>query len=170
MRITERIKRPHLRILETGMPFSQRLGAQLTALIFLVTVLLITVDANALTPKEQYFQAKEKYARLLKNNAHQKRRDKWLACIASFETVYKLDPNGPWAAAGMFRSAELYYELYKRSGKNAYRSEALDRFERIIKRYPKSRYRDQSRKAIADIKSKPKSAAVPSANKLQENK
>jgi len=148
----------------------QRAAAVLSILVFLATVLLITVDANALTPKEQYYKAKKKYDQLLKNKAHQKRRDKWLACIESFETVYKLDPNGPWAAAGMYRSAELYHELYKRSGKNAYRSEALDRFERIIKRYPKSRYRDQSRKAIAAIKSKPKSTSAPSTKKLQEKK
>ena len=151
-------------------PLKVRMVTLLTALVFLTTVLLITVDANALTPKEQYYKAKEKYAQLQKNKAHQKRRDKWLACIESFETVYKLDPNGPWAAAGMFRSAELYYELYKRSGKTAYRSEALDRFERIVKRYPKSRYRDQSKKAIATIKSKPVSTPAPSANKLQEKK
>jgi N-acetylmuramoyl-L-alanine amidase len=148
----------------------QRTAALLSILVFLATVLLITVDANALTPKEQYYKAKKKYDQLLKNKAHQKRRDKWLACIESFETVYKLDPNGPWAAAGMYRSAELYHELYKRSGKNAYRSEALDRFERIIKRYPKSRYKGQSRKAIAAIKSKPKSTSAPSAKKLQEKK
>jgi len=148
----------------------QRTAAVLSILVFLATVLLITVDANALSPKEQYYKAKKKYDQLLKNKAHQKRRDKWLACIESFETVYKLDPNGPWAAAGMYRSAELYHELYKRSGKNAYRSEALDRFERIIKRYPESRYRDQSRKAIAAITSKPQRTSAPSAKKIQEKK
>jgi len=148
----------------------QRTAAVLSILVFLATVLLIAVDANALTPKEQYYKAKKKYDQLLKNKAHQKRRDKWLACIESFETVYKLDPNGPWAAAGMYRSAELYHELYKRSGKNAYRSEALDRFERIVKRYPKSRYRDQSRKAIAAITSKPQRTSAPSVKKIQEKK
>jgi N-acetylmuramoyl-L-alanine amidase len=148
----------------------RRTAAVLSTLVFLAAVLLTRADAHALTPKEQYYKAKGKYSQLLKNKAHQKRRDKWLACIESFETVYKLDPNGPWAAAGMYRSAELYYELYKRSGKNAYRSEALDRFERIIKRYPQSRYSDQSRKAIAAIRSRPKPASVPSAKKFQEKK
>ena len=138
--------------------------------MFLATTLVMTVEAKALTPKEQYYKAKREYARLLSNKVHQKRRDKWLSCIESFETVYKLDPKGPWAAAGMYRSAELYYELYKRSGKNAYRSEALDRFERIIKRYPQSRYRDQSKKTIAVIRSKPKRTTASSSKKLQEKK
>lgn len=151
-------------------PFHKRVLTALLVGIFIAPILLSSVDANALTPKEQYYKAKEKYARLMKSSDQQKRRDKWLACIESFETVYKLDPNGPWAAAGMFRSAELYYELYKRSGKNAYRSEALDRFERIIKRYPQSRYRDQSKKAIAAIQSKPKGTVAPSSKKLQEKR
>jgi len=163
-------KKSLFRVLRVQVPFLQRASALLSALVFLATVLVITVDANAVTPKQQYYKAKEKYAILQKNKAHQKRRDKWLSCIESFETVYKLDPNGPWAAAGMFKSAELYYELYKRSGKNAYRSEALDRFERIVKRYPQSRYRGESQKAIAVIKSKPKSTTASSSKKLQEKK
>ncbi len=163
-------KHTSIRAAGTQIPFLRRAAALLSALVFLTTVLVIAVDANALTPKEQYYKAKQQYDRLLKNEAHQKRRDKWLACIKSFETVYKLNPTGPWAAAGMFRSAELYHELYKRSGKNAYRSEALDRFERIVKRYPQSRYRDESKKAIAAIKSKPKSTVTSSSKKLQEKK
>ena len=116
--------------------------------------MLIPVESNAITPKEQYYKAKSQYKKLLGNADHQKRRDKWLACIESFEKVYRLDPNGEWAAAGMFRSAELYYELYKRSKRTSYRSEALDRFERVIKRYPKSRYRKEAQAAIATIQSK----------------
>jgi len=142
----------------------------LLVLILVAPVLLSAAAVNALTPKEQYYQAKEKYSRLLKNTAHQQRRDKWLACIESFEAVYRLDPKGPWAAAGMFSSAELYYELYKRSGNSTYRSEALDRFERIVKRYPQSRYRNKSKVAIAGIRSKPKPAHTPDSKSLQEKK
>ncbi|MCG6910319.1 MAG: N-acetylmuramoyl-L-alanine amidase [Deltaproteobacteria bacterium] len=124
-------------------------------------------EANALTPKEQYYKAKDRYAHLLKNAAHQKRRDKWLACIDSFEKVYRMDPNGPWAAAGMFKSAELYYELYRRSGRKAYRNEALDRFERITKRYPDSRYRPKSEAKITAIGTDKKTATVKKTTSLQ---
>ena len=161
---------PALRSLCSWASFHKRVWTALFVGVFIAPILLLPLDAHALTPKQQYYKAKEKTARLMKSSDQQKRRDKWLACIESFEAVYKLDPNGPWAAAGMFRSAELYYELYKRSGKSAYRSEALDRFERIIKRYPQSRYRDQSKNAIAAIQSKQPTSPAPATKKLQEKR
>jgi len=142
----------------------------LLVLIYFALAVLFPLEADALTPKEQYYKAKNQYAKLLDNATHQKRRDKWLACIDSFEAVYRLDPNGPWAAAGMFRSAELYYELYKRSKRTSYRSEALDTFERVIKRYPKSQYRKRSEAAIAAIQSKAGTGKVsnPKAKQARE--
>ncbi|MGD8257319.1 MAG: N-acetylmuramoyl-L-alanine amidase [Desulfobacterales bacterium] len=41
-------------------------------------------------------------------------------------------------------SAKLYQELAKRSGKNSDQREALDNYERIIKRFPDSRYRQKA--------------------------
>jgi N-acetylmuramoyl-L-alanine amidase len=138
----------------------------LYCIVCLVLLLGLPNMVEAATAKEKYLQA-EKYFRRLKNNpSHQKYRDKWLFCINKYQDVYRHDPGGPWAAAGMFKSGELYYELYKRSLKKSDKTEALDTFERIIKRYPKSRYRKKAADAIHAIqkKSTPKAKSKPPPN------
>ncbi len=110
--------------------------------------------ALAKTAKDTYASADKKYAYLKKNPRLQKYRDKWFACIDLFKDVYRQDPDGPWAAAGMYKSGELYYELYKRSYKVSDKAEALDTFQRVIKRYPNSRYNKKAREFIAAIEGK----------------
>ena len=106
-------------------------------------------SAWALTPKQQYYHAENAYAALQKNPRHQKYRDKWLACIEKFQRVYRLDPSGPWAAAGLYRSGRLYLELHKKSYLAADRQEAVDAFQRVIQRFPNSRYAPRSKKQLA---------------------
>ena len=72
-------------------------------------------------------------------------------CIEKFQDVYRQDPEGPWAAAGLFMTGTLYDQLYKHSGRTADRQEGIDRFERIMRRFPQSRYVARSKKAIAAI-------------------
>ena len=76
-------------------------------------------SARATTAKDIYLQADKKYLRLKKNPKLQKYRDQWFACIDLFKAVYRNDPNGPWAAAGMYKTGKLYYELYKHSFKKS---------------------------------------------------
>ena len=129
----------------------------ITSLYFIVCFVLLLFISNiaeATTAKEKYLSAEKYFRRLQNNPSHQKYRDKWLFCIDKFQDVYRHDPGGPWAAAGMFRSGELYYELYKRSLKRSDKTEALDTFERIIKRYPKSQYRKKATDALHAIQKK----------------
>ncbi len=120
-------------------------------IVCLAVFMCVSNSAEAMTAKEKYFLAERYFQRLQDNPSHQKYRDKWLFCIDKFQDVYRHDPEGPWAAAGMFRSGELYYELYKHSLKISDKTEALDTYERIIKRYPKSRYRKQAADGILAI-------------------
>ena len=62
-----------------------------------------------------------------------------------------MEPAGPWAAAGLYWAGKLYDELSRRSGLTADRKEAGDIFERIIKRYPKSRYRARAEQELRHI-------------------
>jgi N-acetylmuramoyl-L-alanine amidase len=101
------------------------------------------------TPKQAYFDAESCYKTLRNSNARMKLRHNWLNCIEKFETVYRLDSSGPWAAAGLYKSGKLYNELARWSGKRSDRREALDIFERIVKRFPTSRYHA---KAAAEIR------------------
>ncbi|BBO79689.1 hypothetical protein DSCO28_02550 [Desulfosarcina ovata subsp. sediminis] len=112
----------------------------------------------AMTPKEQFYHAEKAYTALKKNPRHQKYRDKWLACIEKFKGVARLDPSGPWAAAGLYRAGLLYLELHKRSYLAADQSEAVDVFQRIIRQFPDSRYTSKSQ---AQLKALGKPATPP---------
>jgi N-acetylmuramoyl-L-alanine amidase len=92
------------------------------------------------TAEDKYFKAEACYRKLKKSVKKQKYRENWLACIKKFQAVYRHDPSGKWAAAGLYMSGDLYMELYKRSYKKSDKKEAIDNFERIKKRYPKSAY------------------------------
>jgi N-acetylmuramoyl-L-alanine amidase len=77
-----------------------------------------------------------------------KYRHNWLRCIDKFQRVHRLDPSGPWAAAGLYKSGKLYQELAKRSGKKSDYQDARAIFARIVRQFPGSRYRG---KAAAEI-------------------
>jgi len=122
--------------------------------VFIALGIGVVDSAWATTPKDIYLKADKKYLRLKKNPKLQKYRDQWFACIDLFKAVYRHDPNGPWAAAGMYKTGELYYELYKRSFKKSDKTEALDTLQRVVKRYPKSQYRQKAQVMLESIRSK----------------
>ena len=129
-----------------------RLRLILALVMISVTVGICSPDITmAKTAKDKYIEADNKYSHLKKNPRLQKYRDKWFACINLFKDVYRQDPDGPWAAAGMYKTGELYYELYKRSYKQSDKTEALDTFQRVVKRYPKSRYNKKAKAFIRTI-------------------
>jgi N-acetylmuramoyl-L-alanine amidase len=101
--------------------------------------------------KDKYLKADNCYNSLRNNPARQKYRQYWLECIKKFDEVYKENPSGPWAPAGLYMSGTLYYELYKRSQKAADKNEAVDCFERIIKKFPNSKYRPKALKELDQI-------------------
>ena len=133
--------------------------------IYILFILLTTIAiglpqtgiCEAATAKQAYFQAEACYKKLRNSSVKIKYRDNWLRCIEKFQTVYRQNPDGPWAAAGLYMSGKLYKELSRRSWKTSDRQEALDIFERIIKRYPRSKYRT---KAAAEIRSLSKSGVA----------
>ena len=104
--------------------------------------------SQALTPRQVYGQAEACYKKLRHSPDKMKYRHNWLRCIDKFQRVDRLDPTGAWAAAGLYRSAKLYQELAKRSGKKSDYREVRDIFERIVGRFPGSRYRN---KAAAEL-------------------
>jgi len=119
------------------------------------TVALTWISTSfADTEKEEYFKAEACYKQLRNSPKKQKYRDNWLVCIEKFKMVYKQAPSGPWAAAGLYMSGKLYAELYKRSYKQSDKNEAIDSFERITKRFPKSRYRARATQELADLSKK----------------
>lgn len=137
--------------------------AALLALIFFVP------SVHAQSPKAQFHAARKAYAELRKRPSHQKYRDKWLACIDKFEKVYRLDPEGPWAAAGLYNAGLLYIELHKRSYLGADRQAAVDAFKKVIQSFPRSQYTPRSRSRLASMgESSPKPRARVSAEHLEK--
>ncbi len=126
-----------------------------TALILLISIsiTLLALNAEAKTSKELYFEAEAAYSKLRKSPTKQKYRSHWMYCVQKYQAVYRNDPSGIWASAGLYMTGKVYYELYKRSRKASDKKEAIDNYERIIKRFPRSKYRERAAIEIADIKS-----------------
>lgn len=120
----------------------------LTLLLYIPASLFWSDSSQAFTPRQVYSQAEVCY-RALRHSPHKMEyRHNWLRCIDKFQRVHRLDPSGPWAAAGLYKSGKLYQELAKRSGRKSDYQEARDIFERIVRQFPGSRYRG---KASAEI-------------------
>jgi len=124
--------------------------------LFIIAIILLILGEvslfsafSATAPRDAYFDAEACYRSLRQNSQKIKYRHNWLRCIRKYQSVYKQDPAGPWAAAGLYRSARMYQDLAKFSGRESDREEALDIFRQIVAGYPKSRY---SQKAAMEIR------------------
>ena len=136
--------------------FNLTLNKKIIIFFFLwfVTALPWTSVSCAQTAKEKYFKAEACYKKLRNNPGKQKYRANWFPCIKKFKAVYKHAPSGPWASAGLYMSGKLYAELYKHSYKKSDKKEAVDIFQRVIKRFPKSRYKTKAQQEIAAFSQK----------------
>ncbi len=143
-------------------------------LYFLVCCIVAIMQphvSSAVTARDKYIKAEVCYNKLCKSPKKEKYRHNWLNCIEKFQGVYRHDPSGPWAAAGLYMSGKLYQNLYKKSYKKSDKKEAIDLFERIIKRFPKSRYKYKAGAAIRafSMSRGRKVASITTPNKQKKN-
>ena len=120
--------------------------------------------SEAASPKTKYYQAESCYHELSSDAQKRKYRHNWLRCIEIFESVHRMDPTGPYAAAGLYGAGELYRELARYSGQESDNQEARDRYERIVNRFPRSGYYKRAQRALQAFSSAPtppKAAAKP---------
>lgn len=125
--------------------------ARRCAAVGLACALMLLAAAPAVraaTARQQYNAAEKCYKALRNHPARQKYRQYWLACIEKFEGVYRADPVGPWAAAGLYMAADLYLKLHRRSFLEADRREAVDLYQRIVRHFPHSVYRKRAQRAL----------------------
>jgi N-acetylmuramoyl-L-alanine amidase len=121
-----------------------------------VLIILIMVPAShADSAKGKYYAAEACYKNLRNDDQKKKYRDSWLKCIKKFRDAYQHDTRGPWAAASLYRTGTLYYELYKISYKGSDKWTAVDLFTKIVEQYPKSRYHPEAKNSIREITGKP---------------
>jgi len=115
----------------------------------------LPVQASAAdTAESKYYKADACYQKLLSSKSKKKYRHNWETCIEKYEAVYKHDPSGPWAAAGLFMCGKLYYGLSVQSGLEADMRKARSYYQQIIRDYPQSRYRSKSEKELEVIAKK----------------
>lgn len=140
----------------------------LWTLFFLCTVFLGVLPTDASTPKERNAQAESCYRKLLDSPEKQKLRHNWIRCIEAYQEVYKSDPDGPLASAGLYMVGVLFDELYRISNKTSDKNEAVDCYQRVIKRYPKSNHIPKARAAIERL-SRPENSKPPEKNRQPGN-
>jgi N-acetylmuramoyl-L-alanine amidase len=143
-----------------------------TIVLLILAEILFFPALSAATPRDAYYDAEACYRSLRQNPQKIKYRHNWLRCIRKFQSVYKQDPSGPWAAAGLYQSAKMYQDLAKFSGKESDKKEAADIYRQIIDKYPKSRYRQLAAQEIHKLgatfavkKASPPAAAQASPSK-----
>ncbi|MBU0994224.1 MAG: N-acetylmuramoyl-L-alanine amidase [Proteobacteria bacterium] len=120
----------------------------LVSTLFLMPLLYIPSSHAGTSSEEKYFAAEKHLARLMNSKAKQKYRENWLKCIEKFHDVYKSDPNGPWAPAGLYKAGTLYLDLYSISWLKSDEEKSIDLLEKIVKDYPKSRYHLEAAKKL----------------------
>ena len=103
------------------------------------------------SPREKYISAEACYKKLRHDPSKQQFRSYWMNCIGKFQEVYRQDPEGPWAAAGLYMTGKLYHKLYKQSGRSTDHQEAIENFEQILRRFPQSKYTGRAQEAISAI-------------------
>jgi N-acetylmuramoyl-L-alanine amidase len=131
-------------------------------LCVLLALMAVPDSVRGETARDLYFKADACYKSLRNNPARHKYRSYWLKCIEQYNAVYLKDPDGPWAAAGLFMAARLHRELFHHSYRVADNTAAEVLLRKIIQQYPQSRYREKARKELAAArKDAPASAAAP---------
>ena len=144
-------------------PKSQRIA--LLAIAVLSISYFCPLSALAENAKSRYFKAERCYRQLQNNPGQQKYRDRWFRCINSFLAVHKQEPRGVWASVSLYQAGKLYAEMYQHSYFEGDKEEALDIFDRVIRNYPKSHYRQEaleSKKAL--LQGRPEPVVPPAAD------
>ncbi len=116
-----------------------------------VGIFIFTTNCFANTAKEKYMEADACYKKLRHSASKQKKEIEWLNCISRYEIIYRLHTNSTWAPAGMYKAAELYITLSKKSGRGAHQRQAADLLARLQNKYPKSSYVSRSKTLLKKI-------------------
>jgi N-acetylmuramoyl-L-alanine amidase len=130
----------------------KQLYINLLILPLICLIISSTVSGETESPAQQkYYQTASCYKGLRKNPDKQQYRKEWLRCIHASEDIYKLDPNGSWATAGLYLTGHLYDKLYRHSNNKSDYEKAEQYFQKLLKRFPVSKYRERTFKALREL-------------------
>ena len=89
---------------------------------------------------DDYLAAESCYSELRQSFSKVKYRHNWMKCIEKFYGVYRKDPGGPRAAAGLFMTGKLYADLYGYSNQKSDLQAAYTIYEQVVNKFPDSRH------------------------------
>nr|WP_319393380.1 N-acetylmuramoyl-L-alanine amidase [uncultured Desulfobacter sp.] len=113
--------------------------------------------AFAVNPaKARYLAADTALKKLKRSSVEINKVSAWLTCIEKYKSIHKSFPGNSWAPAGLYKAAELYFQLAKRSGNAHWNSRADDIIARIKRIYPQSAYSARARTLAAANRSRPR--------------
>lgn len=119
------------------------------------TFLLIALDSAHAKPgraEYTYRKAKSEYDRLARSSRLRTHRTAWVRVIKKFRKVYLTYPNDKKVAPkALFMMARCYSELYGYSGARKDIREAIERYQVLVERFPKSRLADDALYALGDL-------------------
>jgi len=122
-------------------------------------IFIFTTNSFADTAKGKYMEADACYKKLRHSVSKQKKEIEWLNCISRYEIIYRLHNNSSWAPAGMYKAAQLYISLSKRSGRGRHQRQAADLLARLQNKYPKSSYAGRAKSLLKTITVTPRYSA-----------
>jgi len=99
-----------------------------------------TGTALADTAKDRYLAADTGLKKLKRSAVDINKVSSWLSCIEKYKSIHKDFPGDSWAPAGLYKAAELYFQLAKKSGNASWNQQADDLIARINRFYPQSAY------------------------------
>jgi N-acetylmuramoyl-L-alanine amidase len=119
------------------------------------TFLLIALDSAHAKPSRAeytYRQSKSEYDRLARSSRLRTHRTAWVRVIKRFRKVYLTYPNDKKVAPkALFMMARCYSELYGYSGARKDIREAIERYQVLVEKFPKSRLADDALYALGNL-------------------
>lgn len=122
--------------------------------IFMVLCIVVAPEALGQTvpgPKMLIKKADKCRKSLYQSEQKKRYRHNWLSCIQNYENITLRYPKSDEAAWSLYRSGQMYTELYKYSGIDSDLDEAIKHYERLVKEYKDHRLADDSQYRIGEI-------------------
>ena len=121
-------------------PASFPIFAKIVLLLCLVIWAQPFQTAHADTAKSRYLSADTCLKKLKRSSAKKNKVSAWLHCIDQYKSIHKDFPGNAWAPAGLYKAAELSFQLARRTGSPVWARQADDLIARIRRFYPESAY------------------------------
>lgn len=123
-----------------------------SAIIALLLALIPLRAVAATSTEAMYQEARKHYYSLLGSKRKMAYRSNWVKVIKKFDHIAEHRASTSRGRDALYTTGLLYAKLSKISGWNDDRKEAIDRFERVIYRYPKSSLVDDAQRQIGDLR------------------